>query len=307
MKQHRKWIAIALMFVAQSWAFAQTHEPRLIDVHVHFNGEAGFLPQMLTRLDREDGLAFLLTTPKGFAQAREFIRQHPDRFIGFGAINLDAPDVLQQVDRFHAAGFRGLGEISSTKYNYDDRRYWPVYERAQKYHMLLLFHTGVVARPHPEQPSDVSFDRMRVTRLDLIARQFPGLTIIGAHMGNPDYAEAAEIGRWDPNLYFDLSGTSLIKKQNDYKFFNSIFWWSGVVSPHTPSDSVSAFEKLVFGSDVFDGDVAEFDRALARYHKMLDTCGVPPKAQAMIFSGTMWKILQHQKMEMSGSGKSTAF
>jgi len=303
MARFKKWAAIALMCTAPALLFGQEHAPKLIDVHVHFDGEPGFLQQMLTRMNREDGMAFLLTTQKGFSEARAFIKQHPDRFIGFGDINPDDPNVLQQIDRFHAAGFRGLGEITSTKRNYDDRAYWPIYERAQKYHMLLLFHTGIVQRAHPEEPHDISFDRMRATRLDLIARRFPQLTIMGAHMGNPDYAEAAEVGRWDPNLYFDLSGSSLIKKRDDYAFFKSIFWWSGVVSPHTPGGNVSAFEKLVFGSDVFGGDVAEFDRELARYHKMLDACAVPQHSQAMIFSGTMWNILKRQQAEMAASGR----
>jgi hypothetical protein len=284
---------------------AENPMPRLIDVHVHYNGEPGVLDQMLKKMQQVDGLAFLLTTPKGFETAQAFIKLHPDRFIGFGDIHLDDPNVLQQIDRFHAAGFLGLGEISSAKRNYDDAAYWPIYERAQKYHMILLFHTGVVQRLNPEQPQNVSFERMRGTRLDLIAREFPRLTVIGAHLGNPDYAGAAEVARWDPNLYFDVSGSTLIKKQNDYAFFKSIFWWSGVVSPHTPSGGSSAFTKLVFGSDVFTGDVAEFDRGLARYHKMLDACDVPKDAQTMIFSGTMWKILQQQKADMSASNTSS--
>ena len=270
---------------------AQRAAPKVIDVHVHFDGEPGFLEKLLSKLNSVDGLAFLLTTPRAFAQARPFIAAHPDRLIGFGAIKLDDPGVLEQVDRFHAAGFRGLGEMTSPLHDYDDERYWPVYERAEKYHMILLFHTGIVNRETPEIPENVSFDRMRATRLDLIARRFPKVIVIGAHLGNPAYAEAAEIARWDPNLYFDLSGSSLIKKADDYAFFKSIFWWSGVVSPHTPKSGVSAFEKLVFGSDVFGGDLAEFDRELARYHKMLEACDVPPEAQAMIFSGTMWRIL----------------
>ena len=87
-------------------------------------------------------------------------------------------------------------------------------------------------------------------------------------------------------------GQSLIKKQNDYTFFKSIFWWSGVVSPHTPAGGSDAFENLVFGSDVFNGELEEFDRELERYHKMLDACGVPAAVQANIFARTMWHILQ---------------
>lgn len=273
---------------------AQSHPPKLIDVHVHFNGEPGFLEKLLAKLDANDGMAFLLTTPKGFSEATAFIHQHPDRIIGFGDIQLDDPNVLAEIDRFHEAGFRGLGEITSTQKNYDDPSYWPIYDRAAKYHMILLFHTGIVNRLHPEQPANISFDRSRVSRLDLIARHWPGLTIIGAHLGNPDYAEAGEIGRWNPNLYFDVSGTTLIKKKDDYRFFRSIFWWTGIVSPHTPAGNSSAFEKLVFGSDVFGGDLDEFDAELARYHAMLNECEVPSEAQARIFSGTMWRILQAQ-------------
>lgn len=299
MKQPLKWITVLALSCVPVFALAQQHPPKLIDVHVHYDGEPGVLQKLLDKLNAADGLALLLTTPKGLPEASEFIRQHPDRFIGFGDVKLDDPDVLNQIDRFHQAGFRGLGEITSTRKNYDDKAYWPIYDRAEKYHMLLLFHTGIVNRLHPEQPADISFDRSRATRLDLIARHWPKLTIIGAHMGNPDYAEAAEIGRWDPNLYWDLSGTSLIKKKDDYRFFRSIFWWTGTVSPHTPASSADAFEKLVFGSDVFTGDVQEFDDALARYHKMLDDCQVPAHAQEMIFSGTMWRILQAQQKEIA--------
>lgn len=293
------WAAILFLLSAPFTGLAQTVQPRLIDVHEHFRGEPGMLDRMLVKLNATDGIGILLVTPNGLAEAGKFIQQYPNRFIGFGDIRLDDPDVLNQVDRFHQAGFRGLGEITSSQKNYDDRAYWPIYDRAAKYHMILLFHTGIVARPHPEEPADISFDRMRATRLDLIARHWPKTIVIGAHLGNPDYAEAAEIARLNPNLYFDLSGSSLIKKRDDYSFFRSIFWWTGVVSPHTPPGALNAFERLVFGSDVFNGELGEFDEGQARYHAMLDACQVPPNVQANIFSGTMWRILEQQKKEMA--------
>ncbi len=307
MRQPFGWIVASAIFAAVFPVLAQSPPPKLIDVHEHFDGEPGMLELLLSKLNAVDGLGFLLTTPKALPEASKFITEHSNRLIGFGDIKLDDPNVLQEIDRFHTAGFRGLGEISSTKKNYDDRVYWPIYDRAAKYHMLLLFHTGTVARQHPEQAADISFDRMRITRLDLIARHWPQLIIIGAHLGNPDYAEAAEIGRWNPNLLFDVSGTTLIKKKEDYRFFRSVFWWTGLVSPHTPSGGGSAFEKLVFASDIFRGDLAEFDASLARYHAMLDACEVPPEAQAQIFSGNMWRILQEQqKQSAADAGKARA-
>src|SRR2546422_6760581 len=57
-------------------------------------------------------------------------------------------------------------------------------------------------------PADISVDRMRPTTLDAIVRRFPKITVIGAHLGNPDYAWAAEIARWNPNL-LDRKSTRL--------------------------------------------------------------------------------------------------
>ena len=287
----RKASLFGVYCLAAAVCVAQDSVPKLIDCHVHHNGKEVFLQQLMQKLEGVDGMAMLITAPKDLDQLVEFQRQHPNRLIGLGEIRLDAPDVLETVNRFHQAGFRGLGEMTGPQYPYDDRRYWPIYERAERYGMILLFHTGIVNRIHPEIPADVSSDRMRVTTLDLIARRFPNLTVIGAHLGNPDYAWAAEIGRWNPNIYFDVSGSTLIKKQGDYTFFHSIFWWTNIQSPHTPKSGGSAFEKLVFGSDVFDGDLSEFDAARKRYHEMLEACGVSAEVQANIFGGTLWRIL----------------
>jgi hypothetical protein len=269
----------------------QSGQPRIIDCHHHYNGEPAYLKKLVTKLEAVEGMAFVLTDPPDLQTAKAAIVRHPRRLVGFGEISLDDPVALDLVDRFHDAGFRGLGELEYPRKNYDDASYWPIYERAEKYGMIILFHTGIVSRDNPETPADISSERMRVTRLDLIARRFPKIAVIGAHLGNPDYAWAAEIGRWNPNVVFDVSGSSLIKTQGDYTFFKSVFWWTGVASPHTPSSGISAFEKLVFGSDCFGGDLSEFDLALSRYQKLLAACGVPAPAQANIFSGTAWRIL----------------
>ncbi|MBN8733456.1 MAG: amidohydrolase family protein [Acidobacteria bacterium] len=264
---------------------------KLVDAHVHHNGEVKFLDELVARLEPHDGIAFLLVKPAHLKQVTAYMAKHPGRLIGFGDVELDDPNVLAQIDTFHKAGFRGLGEISRTRKDFNDPAYTPIYDRASQYGMMLLFHTGIVNRGRPEIAEDVSVDRLRVTLLDNIARRYPKTTIIGAHLGNPDYAWAGEIARWNPNLYFDLSGSTLIKKQEDPTFFKSIFWWSSVASPHTPKSQVSAFEKVIFGSDVFGGEIREFDDSIDRYKKMLSACGVSPEAQANIFGGTMRRIL----------------
>ena len=293
-------VALTCLFVCGP-LMAQSEQPKIIDCHLHYNGDPAFLQKLLAKLDSVDGMACLLVPPDDMETAVPVIHAHPNRLVGFAEIDMDSPHAIEDIDIAQEAGFRGIGELEYVKHNYDDPIYFPIYKRAEKYHMIALFHTGIVNREHPNVSTNVSIARMRIVRLDLIARMFPKLTIIAAHMGNPDYAWAAEISRWNPNVYVDLTGSSLIKKQNDYTFFKSIFWWSGVVSPHTPKSSHSAFERLVFGSDVFGGDLAEFDRELERYHAMLDACDVPKEAQANIFSGTIWHILQQQKAAMAAN------
>lgn len=270
---------------------AQKTAPKLVDCHVHHNGQRAFLEQLIAKMEALDGLALLITSPRDLKDVTAAIAGHPGRLAGLGELKLDDPEAVELVERFHAAGFVGLGEITGPQYPFDDRRYWPIYERAARYGMILLFHTGIVNRTDPDTPSDVSSDRMRPGTLDLIARRFPKLKIIGAHLGNPDYAWAAEIARWNPNIWWDVSGSTLIKKQSDYRSFGGLFWWTSTANPHSPKNVANAFEKIVFGSDVFDGDMAELDHSLERYHRMLDECGVPPEAQQNIFSGTLWRIL----------------
>ena len=84
----------------------------LVDAHVHYNGDKAFLEKMVARLDPFDGTALILTPPKDIPDVVAAIKQHPKRFVGIGSLKLDDPDAVALVDKFHDAGFRGLGELS---------------------------------------------------------------------------------------------------------------------------------------------------------------------------------------------------
>ena len=88
---------------------------------------------------------------------------------------------------------------------------------------------------------------MRPIYLDTIARLFPDWQIQGAHLGNPWYEEATMSCRWNPNLYFDLTGSTLKKKRPE--FLGDLLWWNRFTRYRDP-DGRDAWEKIVFGSDV---------------------------------------------------------
>ena len=52
--------------------------------------------------------------------------------------------------------------------------------------------------------------------LNPIARDFLFLSIIGVYLGNPQHEKATMAARWNPNLYFDLTGSTLKKKSPEF-------------------------------------------------------------------------------------------
>ena len=103
------------------------------------------------------------------------------------------PDVVKQVegtawDGVPRARLTGIAQKPTSI-----RSYFPVYERANQYGWIVLFHTGIVLREKFDEPEDVASGRMRPIHLEEIARRFPKITVLGAHCGNPEYQWAAEV------------------------------------------------------------------------------------------------------------------
>jgi uncharacterized protein len=263
---------------------------RIIDMHVHFDEtNPNFVRDLVKVIEPLNITACVLTPYANRQVIAAGRRQYPARIIPFGSLDLDAPDALQQAQEFHELGYRGLGELEFVKKPYGDPSYMPIYELANRYAWVVLFHTGIVLRRKFEEPEDVASYRMRAFHLEEIARRFPKITVLGAHCGNPEYEWAGEVARWNPNVFFDLSGSSLTKMQDRLADLRKIFWWTGTKwKTKTPEDDPNAFVKLVFGSDEGLDGIAP---ALAQYRAMFKACDVPPRTQKLILGGTLAKIL----------------
>jgi predicted TIM-barrel fold metal-dependent hydrolase len=176
--------------------------------------------------------------------------------------------------------------MHTPKHNWDDFGYFPLYQRLQDLGLVALFHTGIVSGSS-DDPEPSSMARMRPAYLHTIARSFPQLRIQGAHLGNPWYDEAGEVARWEKNVYFDLTGSSLIKKARNLAVFGEYLWWEGPTA-HSSPDAVYAFEKLVFGTDE---PPDQLHNMLTRYEAMLDANDVPEASRRLIYGGTMARVL----------------
>ena len=123
-------------------------------------------------------------------------------------------------------------KITLPKCGYESMEYFPLWERAAKYQMPVLFHTGtVVCQEAPGE--EISSWNMHPMRIEPITREFPHLKVIIAHLGVHWNMDAAELARLRPNVYVDLTGSPTgWRKRFDMEGPQKYLWWP------------NAFEKL---------------------------------------------------------------
>jgi predicted TIM-barrel fold metal-dependent hydrolase len=273
---------------------------RLIDAHVHYPGGFAFpqpgAPRTPLSPDEQQRMeAALLEAERGVGAVRvcvnsaggapeplhdavqAMMRRFPDLVVGFGYIRLgvDGPEV---VEALHGRGFRGLKVIRPLA-SYDDKAYYPVYERAEALRLPILFHTGQLSRHGTQRGQDVSTARMVPWLLDPIARAFPDLTIIGAHLGVPSFAEAAWVARWNENVYFDLSGPITIFG-GDREIVHDMLYRA--------IKGAGCLRQIVFGSDV---PAEHIPSVVAAYQALLNRLDADDAARDRVFYGTMARVL----------------
>ena len=208
-------------------------------------------------------------------------RAYPALFLAYFGGEMDAmtPD---DVTRARDQGFSGLKFIGPRR-AYNDPAYFPLYARAAELGLPVLFHLGIVSNTPPY--ADCDSNLMRAIHLDHIARCLPTLRIIGAHFGNPWCEEAAMACRWNPNLFFDLSGSLLCYRRP--AFLAELLWWKPE-GPYASPDSSSAWSKIVFGSDVASPAIAGVKDD---YTRVMTTLALDPALQRQIWYETAARIL----------------
>ncbi len=198
----------------------------IIDVHTHvypakiaekaagatgtFYGvghEQSGLPEDLLRCMARAGIDRSLihsvaTTPKQVASINTFLAETAaasgGRLIALGTLHPDSPDQAADVKNAAALGLRGIKlhpEIQG--FALDDPRSLRIFGLCEEHGLPLLLHTG-----------DRRYDCSNPNRLIPVLSQFPGLKVIGAHLGGWSiYEQAVPQLAGIENLWFDCSST----------------------------------------------------------------------------------------------------
>jgi uncharacterized protein len=137
------------------------------------------------------------------------VKDHPDTFIGFGAVDPHMGKWAESEVRHIAdLGLRGLKFQPIVQGFFpNDERFYPIYAAAQSLGLTVLFHTGTTGIG-AGAPGGMGL-RLKYGRpihLDDVAADFPDLTIIAAHPGWPWTEELMSIAVHKGNVYVDMSG-----------------------------------------------------------------------------------------------------
>ena len=264
----------------------------ILDSHIHCGGTEAWVEEMVKTYRHHNAMAFVLTWMDDMELMKDAAASYPDVFINCGRVNLDDPNTIREVETFKKNGFVGM-KFHSPQKNYDDPSYFQIYRLCEEYRLHTLFHTGISSHRITDEPQWDSSARMRPMYLDTICRQFPRLTVQGAHLGNPWYEEAAEAARWNPSLYFDVTGSTLLKfiKLGKLTQMSEILWWvsdEAEHNPHTLKGGPGAWEHIVFGTDERPSGLKA---NVERFQKMLDANDVPPVTREKMWGLTMAKVL----------------
>jgi len=264
----------------------------ILDSHIHCGGTEAWVEEMVKTYRRHNAMAFVLTWIGDMELMKDAAASYPDVFINCGRVNLDDSSAIREVETFKKNGFVGM-KFHSPQKNYDDPSYFQIYRLCEEYRFHTLFHTGISSHGIKDEPQWGSSARMRPIYLDTICRQFPRLTVQGAHLGNPWYEEAAEAARWNPTLYFDVTGSTLLKliKLGKLARMSEILWWASDEAehnPHTLKGGPGAWEHVVFGTDEKPSGLTA---NIERFQKMLDANNVRQATREKMWGLTMAKVL----------------
>ena len=192
-------------------------------------GMSGTVSQLLQR-GKEAGISRFLVLPVAIRPDRathinDFILQqvnlHPE-FIGFGTVHANMPRLMDEVNRIHDMGLKGIKmHPDSQRFHIDDPRLYPMYEHIQG-KLPILLHMG-----------DHRYDYSHPVKLRRILDQFPRLQAVAAHFGGYSMYEQAYDLLKDTNCILDVSSSLMFMPQGEAERYIRLY----------------GAERMAFGSD----------------------------------------------------------
>jgi len=163
----------------------------------------------------------------------ELCQRHPKKLISFAGIDPRRKDAVKLLETaVKQLGMRGVKFHPGAGWYPNNRKYYPVYEKAAELRIPALFHTGAQLPPFRSIYSQPVF-------LDDITVDIPELTIIAGHMGVGWWRELTSMIEKKQNLFADISGWQVYAMRNYGNFCRTLREIIDLAGAH----------KILFGTD----------------------------------------------------------
>jgi len=135
-------------------------------------------------------------------QVASYVRNHPDRLIGFAGIDPSRPkEAITELHRVKSdLGMRGIAVAPAAQdFHPSNSQAMLVYAEAGQLGLPVLFHHGV----HLSAATKLQY--AQPVLLDEVARELPNLRIVVAHLGFPWVDETMALLMKHPHVFSDIS------------------------------------------------------------------------------------------------------
>jgi len=152
-------------------------------------------------------------------QVADFVKRHPNRFVGFGSIDLSksqayVEEKMREIDRLNLKGIKLIPTLQFFNPSTARENMEKVFECCEKKRKIVTCHTGcdpyVWEQPHFSQDANPKY-------LKPIVQAFEKVEVIVAHMGCYSAKvpgvwmdEALELGKENENVWFDISAVPYV-------------------------------------------------------------------------------------------------
>ncbi|MBI3115969.1 MAG: amidohydrolase [Thaumarchaeota archaeon] len=194
----------------------------------------------------------------------EYASKHPEKVIPFCCVDPNDEDAPMELKRcVKAMGMKGL-KLGPIYQHFDptSERAGRVFEVAQDLEIPVLIHQGTTF------VRDAPLEFANPILLDKVARDYPDLRMIVAHLGHPWEDETVALIRKQPNVFSDVSGLTYRPARLYLKLLSCLEY--GVM------------KKLVFGSDFPFGVPKLVIRDLRRVNRLAKSSGLPMIPEELI-------------------------
>lgn len=187
----------------------------------------------------------------------DYVAQHPDRLIGFLSLDPTQPGWQDELrEGRETLGLRGVKMMPMyAGIRPDDSSLDPLWEYAGRHGLPVLLHTGTTFVA--QAPLECTLPRW----IDNVARRFPDVKIVMAHLSHPYEGECVVTIRKHPNVYADISALHY----RPWQFYHSLM----LVQEY------GVWNKLLFGSDYPFTTVNATLRDLRRMNEMVAGTNLP--------------------------------